>query len=150
MSKTGDALLKLARQNPDIAISGEALSVAVSNGSTGHVSIDTVAASNEMAARFEQLWALLDGPELEPEVRFHTTRRWRFDYCHLPTRTAIELEGGVYSQGRHTRGAGFVGDCEKYNEARHCGYSVFRLATGMITPAHIQPIIDYINRELSR
>jgi hypothetical protein len=42
MSRTGDALLKLAKQNPDVTISGEDLSAAVSNGSTGHVSINSV------------------------------------------------------------------------------------------------------------
>lgn len=39
---------------------------------------------------------------------------------------AVEVEGGVYSGGRHTRGAGFTKDCEKYNEAILFGWRVLR------------------------
>lgn len=64
-----------------------------------------------------------------PEFRFHETRRWRFDYAHPVLRIALEVEGGVWSGGRHTRGAGFLGDIEKYNTATAAGWSVFRCTT---------------------
>lgn len=61
------------------------------------------------------------------EHRFHATRKWRFDYA-LPGRLmiALEVEGGVWTGGRHTRGAGYLGDCEKYNEAALLGWLVLR------------------------
>lgn len=102
-------------------------------------------ANNELSARFEQLWRLLDGPALETEYRFHPVRRWRADYCHPSSRTLIELEGGIYSQGRHTRAGGYQGDCEKYNAATMAGWRVIRLATGMVQPATIEQIIEFCN-----
>ena len=104
----------------------------------------TVPAESPLAAQFEAMWRQLGGPVLDTEVRFHPDRRWRFDYCHLATRTAIELEGGAHSRGRHTRGAGFIGDCHKYNAAARLGYTVFRLATGMVQPDTLSEIIEHI------
>lgn len=40
---------------------------------------------------------------------------------------AIEVEGGAFTRGRHTRGAGFIGDMEKYNAATSMGWRVFRV-----------------------
>lgn len=84
-------------------------------------------------ADFMAAWQALGGPDLEREYRFHPPRRWRFDFAHLTTQTAIEIEGGVWARGRHTRGAGFVKDCEKYNQAAADGWTVFRLAGHLIT-----------------
>jgi len=54
-------------------------------------------------------------------------RRWRFDFAHEELRIAIEIEGGVYSRGRHVRPSGFIGDMEKYNRATVLGWQVLRL-----------------------
>lgn len=66
------------------------------------------------------------------EYRFHPTRLWRFDLAFPDERVAFEREGGVYSGGRHTRGRGYEGDCEKYNTAAILGWCVIRGTTGMI------------------
>lgn len=63
------------------------------------------------------------------EHRFHATRRWRFDIAWPDRMIAVEVDGGVWSGGRHTRGAGFVADCEKCNEATAMGWRVFRFPT---------------------
>lgn len=63
------------------------------------------------------------------EHRFHATRRWRFDLAWPDLMIAVEVDGGVWSGGRHTRGAGFVADCEKVNEATAMGWRVFRFPT---------------------
>ena len=107
----------------------------------------TVPAESPLAAQFEAMWRQLGGPVLDTEVRFHPDRRWRFDYCHLATRTAIELEGGAYSRGRHIRGAGFIEDCHKYNAAARLGYTVFRIATGMVQPDTLSEIIEHIQEK---
>lgn len=81
---------------------------------------------------FAHWWRVLGGPALETEFRFHPPRRWRADFAHEAARVLIEIEGGVWSGGRHTRGAGFENDAAKYNQAALDGWAVFRLTPGMI------------------
>lgn len=63
------------------------------------------------------------------EYRFHPIRKWRFDFAHIKMRIAVEIEGAVYTRGRHTRGTGYLKDCEKYNEAQMLGWKVLRYST---------------------
>jgi hypothetical protein len=60
------------------------------------------------------------------EYRFDPDRRWRFDYAWLAEMVALEVEGGIWTGGRHTRGAGFLRDMEKYNRAVCLGWRVLR------------------------
>jgi very-short-patch-repair endonuclease len=62
----------------------------------------------------------------EKESRFMIGRRWRFDFCIDHIFIAIEIEGGAFTQGRHTRGKGFIADMEKYNHAALLGWRVLR------------------------
>ncbi|ANQ23192.1 hypothetical protein BA893_16090 [Vibrio natriegens] len=68
----------------------------------------------------------------ESEYRFHETRRWRFDFAYPDQQLAIEVEGGTWSNGRHTRGKGYEDDCEKYNTAALRGWTVLRFTGGMV------------------
>ncbi|MDX3878143.1 hypothetical protein [Achromobacter denitrificans] len=60
------------------------------------------------------------------EYRFAPPRMWRFDFAWPEQRFAVEIEGGVWTNGRHTRGSGFVADTEKYNAAALAGWKVLR------------------------
>lgn len=60
------------------------------------------------------------------EHRFHPVRKWRFDYAIPEHKIALEVEGGVWTAGRHTRPQGFLGDIEKYNTATLMGWKVLR------------------------
>lgn len=71
-------------------------------------------------------------PEPEPEHRFAAPRKWRFDFAWPQHRIALEVEGGVFIQGRHSRGAGMVKDMEKYNAAAVAGWRVLR-----VTPSQL-------------
>lgn len=62
-----------------------------------------------------------------PEFRFHPIRRWRFDFAWPDQKIAVEVEGGIWTQGRHTRGAGFLKDAEKYNTATLMAWRIFRV-----------------------
>lgn len=96
------------------------------------------------ARQFEAQWRLLGGPTLEPEYRFCPERQWRADYRYQ--NWLIELDGGVYSKGRHVRGPGFVEDCFKLNTAVMLGYRVIRIATGMTNPDYLRQIINEVKR----
>lgn len=69
-------------------------------------------------------------PEPEREHKFsrycNIPRRWRFDAAWPNMWIALEIEGGVFSRGRHTRGAGYVRDMEKYNAAAVLRWCVLR------------------------
>lgn len=65
-------------------------------------------------------------PEPVREYRFHPTRRWRFDFAWPEQKVALEVDGGVWTGGRHTRGAGFIGDMEKLNAAGLAGWRFLR------------------------
>ncbi|MBD5240507.1 MAG: hypothetical protein HDS59_00240 [Barnesiella sp.] len=64
--------------------------------------------------------------ECVKEFKFHPIRKWRFDYAIPAHKIAIEVEGGVWTGGRHTSPKGFLGDMEKYNTATLMGWRVFR------------------------
>ena len=66
------------------------------------------------------------GVECIKEYRFHDKRKWRFDYAIPEHKIAIEVEGGVWTGGRHTSPKGFLGDMEKYNTATVMGWRVLR------------------------
>ena len=73
-------------------------------------------------------------PTPETEVRFHPVRKWRADLLWREPRPLIcEVEGGVFVQGRHSRGTGMEADMEKYAEALLLGYPVLR-----VTPRQIK------------
>lgn len=61
------------------------------------------------------------------EYRFAPPRRWRFDYAWPVHRVALEVEGGIYTRGRHARGEGMRKDMEKYNAAALAGWTVLRV-----------------------
>lgn len=81
----------------------------------------------------------------EREHRFHPERKWRFDLAFPDLKLAVEVEGGLWVNGRHNRGAGFEADLEKYGEAQKLGWTVYRCSPGMVTKgAAIATIRDLV------
>ncbi|WP_151753936.1 hypothetical protein [Acinetobacter soli] len=68
----------------------------------------------------------------EQEYKFHPDRKWRADFFITGTNILIEVEGGIWSGGRHTRGKGFIADMEKYNAAAVMGFKVLRFDTQQV------------------
>jgi hypothetical protein len=71
-------------------------------------------------------------PTPEPEFYFHETREWRFDLSWPEYLVAFELEGGVFSGGRHTRGKGYTEDAKKYTEASLKGWTLIRCTSEQV------------------
>jgi len=59
-------------------------------------------------------------------------RKWRWDYAWPDAMLALDIQGGVWTAGRHTRGEGYSGDCEKQAEAVLRGWRVLRCTPGQI------------------
>jgi hypothetical protein len=57
------------------------------------------------------------------EYRFDPVRKWRFDLL-FDAWLAVEVQGGLFTQGRHARGAALRDEYDKLNEAVVAGYSV--------------------------
>ncbi|MFS1522744.1 hypothetical protein ACL7TT_01315 [Microbulbifer sp. 2304DJ12-6] len=57
---------------------------------------------------------------------------WRFDFAWSERKFAVEIEGGVWINGRHNRGAGFEADLEKYHHAMRLGWDVYRCGARLV------------------
>ena len=57
---------------------------------------------------------------------------WRFDFAWPEEKLAVEVEGGVFINGAHTRGAKYSDDCDKYNAALMAGWRVLRFTTKQV------------------
>lgn len=75
--------------------------------------------------------------ECVKELRFHPTRRWRFDYAIPDYKIAVEVEGGVWTGGRHTSPKGFLSDIEKYNTATVMGWRILRTVPDELVSAKL-------------
>ncbi len=71
-------------------------------------------------------------PVPEREYKFHPTRRWRLDFAWPAHNLAVEIEGGIWVGGRHTRGSGFEADLEKYNACVMHGWTLYRFTPKMV------------------
>jgi hypothetical protein len=92
----------------------------------------------------------LTGIEPTPEYRFHPVRKWRIDYAFPDQKLAIEIVGGAFTRGRHTRGVGFINDMEKYNLAASMSILVFRIPSHDISTKWLSPIIKTINERTKK
>lgn len=70
--------------------------------------------------------------DFQREVALIPGRKWRVDF-YLPLRdVAIEVEGGIWIQGRHNRASSIEADFRKYNALAHIGVKVLRFSTAMV------------------
>ena len=81
-------------------------------------------------------------PRPLPEYRFDPHRRWRFDYCFPEHKISVEIEGGIWTGGRHIRGRGFEQDLMKYNEAALLGYIVLRVTPEMLSNGEVFALLE--------
>ena len=86
-------------------------------------------------------------PEPTYELKFHPVRRWRFDLAWESQQVALEVQGGVWTNGRHSRGAAMLKEWEKLNTAAALGWRMLYcqpkdLCT-MQTVEQIKDALDY-------
>lgn len=91
--------------------------------------------------------------EVLREYKFCTERKWRLDFFIPAFRLGIEIQGGVYSGGRHVRSNGYLKDMEKYNSLTLHGIGLFQFTIIEISKRkHIELIKlfrTFIKREVN-
>lgn len=87
-----------------------------------------------------------------PEFRFAPPRKWRFDFAWPVQRIALEVDGGIWSKGRHARGSGILGEHEKFNAAAARGWRVFRCTPQSVgnLALYRQIALTILNTEMPR
>jgi very-short-patch-repair endonuclease len=78
----------------------------------------------------------------ERQFRYADDRKWTADFCYPAARLLIEVQGGVWSGGRHTRGAGYERDRVKYFEAQLRGWRVIEVTPAMIADGRALSLIE--------
>ena len=138
---TESEFAEILKRNPEVSVAGGFANQAPAPATTQK------AADSPLEARFLLLWEFCDGQALEREYRFEPSRKWRADFAHLPSKTIIEIEGGLYGNGRHQRIGGYQADCEKYNWATMLEWRVIRLTSAMITYDCVESIIEWMGAQ---
>ena len=64
------------------------------------------------------------------EHRFHPIRKWRFDFAWPDQLLAIEIQGGIFNNGRHSSGAAMLKEWEKLNTAAGMGWRLLYTQPG--------------------
>lgn len=87
--------------------------------------VDSPASLKKGEQAFLSIWDYCrdnDLPTPVPEHAFYSGRRWRFDVAWVDEKIAIDIQGGTWVQGGHSRGKGHENDCEKLCEAVVLGW----------------------------
>lgn len=82
------------------------------------------------------------------EYKFHPVRLWRFDFAFVDHMLAVEIEGGIWTAGRHTTGTGFLHDIEKYNAATELGWRLLRFSTQAVMKGNAIEVTKRVLAEL--
>jgi very-short-patch-repair endonuclease len=105
---------------------------------------------SKLEEAFSREWSRLF-PEIEllQEVAGIQGRRFRFDFAHLNSKVAVEIQGGIYVGGRHSGGVGQRKDFEKINLAILNGWVVFQLSGDMVQTEWLEIICEVIRERQS-
>ena len=93
---------------------------------------------------YTETWKSLGIPSPIPEYNFCMERKWRIDYAWPKILFAVEIEGGIWTRGRHITPKGFLNDIEKYNAMAEKGWLLLRYPPKGIRLTQIKQAI--INR----
>jgi very-short-patch-repair endonuclease len=92
----------------------------------------------------------LEGITYERQVKVIEGRKFAWDFL-VAGMILLEVDGGIYVQGRHTRGAGYTKDCEKTALAVIEGWRVMRVTSDQVESGEAcQWIKKAIERTLRR
>jgi hypothetical protein len=86
-------------------------------------------------------WLTLNKIAFVKEYKFCKERKWKIDYYLPDLNAAIEVEGGVWSGGRHINPKGFLNDIDKYNAITMAQIQLLRIDTDRLNSAYFKGLI---------
>lgn len=97
--------------------------------------------------RYDMFYQLLRqlSPQWTEEYRFHPERKWRMDFARPDIRLAIEVDGGVWTGGRHSGGAGQVADMEKGNAAVMLGWQTLHFTPQQVKNGEAYRFVHFLH-----
>lgn len=104
----------------------------------------------DLEAGFLSAWKLSPAsvthtmPTQQHEFAKHIGRKWRWDFSWPHLMVSVEIMGGTWMRGGHSRGAGQQRDFEKQNAAVTMGWSVLLYTTDDITKRPMQVIDEVV------
>lgn len=84
---------------------------------------------SEAECKLYDIWPMISPDPIRKPYwgyAFWPGRRHKFDLAFPCALLGVEIEGGIWTGGRHTRGSGWIGDQEKYNMAAEIGWTILR------------------------
>lgn len=109
-------------------------------------------AISNLEQKFADLWvAMYPDIDLHSEYKFCDTRRYRIDFCHIPSRVGIEINGATWVKGGHSSGTGLQRDYEKQLLAASLGWVILPLtANDVENPAVLKLVKQTIDLRLRK
>lgn len=94
------------------------------------------------------IWKRFNIPLPIPEYMFCLERKYRIDYAWPQYRRplAVEIEGGIWTKGRHITPKGFLRDMEKYNLMTERGWILLRYEPNGIDFIQIKKTLENNSR----
>ena len=89
----------------------------------------------------ETIWKIAGLPQPQCEACFDPRRKWRIDYFWPEFKLAVEIEGGLFTRGRHVTGTGSIGDIEKYNFLTLYGLRLLRFTPRQVKSGYAPAFI---------
>ena len=81
-------------------------------------------------------------PEPETQAMLIPGRKWRWDFAWPSKRLAVEIQGGIWTRGKHGRGSGIVNDMDKLNAATLAGWRVLQFANTHVRSGEAVALIE--------
>lgn len=116
--------------------------------------LEQKAKSDAAAAVFKRMCVASGLPLPVREYRFAQEamgREWEADFAWPDERIILEVEGGAWAGGRHTRGSGYLEDMRKYNAMSLLGFALLRCTPKTLcTPETVNMVADLIRARTAR
>ena len=85
--------------------------------------------------------------EFDREVCLIQGRKWRYDFLIKESAVVIEVNGAIWTQGRHSRGGGLESDYLKINAIVKAGYRPLQYSTRQVVDGTaIKDILEVLGK----